>query len=105
MNWTEKRASRLSRMADEENMDVVGAPATPESFDHTPLTFGKYKGRTPSEVSEYDPEYIVWMWTAIKLRHCSEALFKDCDNEVRANREEGDSQDDVMDTYTKFNPR
>lgn len=50
-------------------------------LDFTPLKFGKYKGVTPESISEEDPEYIVWMWEE-GLRHCSEALYRDCKQEV-----------------------
>lgn len=33
-----------------------------EKLDHTPLVFGKHKGKTPSEVAEHDPSYIVWLY-------------------------------------------
>ena len=36
-----------------------------EDLDHTPLTFGKYKGQTPDEISEHDPSYIVWLYNNI----------------------------------------
>ena len=29
--------------------------------DDLPLTFGKYKGKTPNQIAEVDPSYIVWM--------------------------------------------
>lgn len=29
--------------------------------DSQPLPFGKYKGRTPDEIAEDDPSYIVWL--------------------------------------------
>lgn len=47
-------------------------------LDHTPLTFGKYKGQTPDEVSESDPAYIVWMYNNIKPKKCSAWLAEAC---------------------------
>lgn len=32
-----------------------------KSIDDKPLTFGKYKGKTPNELLEEDPGYLVWM--------------------------------------------
>lgn len=29
--------------------------------DDTPFTFGKFKGKTPDEVSEIKPDYLTWM--------------------------------------------
>lgn len=32
-----------------------------EEMDHTPVSFGQYKGQTPSQIAEHDPGYIVWL--------------------------------------------
>ena len=50
-------------------------------LDHTPLTFGKYKGQTPDEISEHDPSYVVWLYNNIKPHKCSEWLKKVCEQE------------------------
>ena len=59
--------------------------ATADTLDHTPLTFGKYQGRTPDHVAEEDPAYIVWMYD--NLRHarntCSQLLADACRPECR----------------------
>ncbi len=48
-------------------------------LDKTPLTFGKYRGKTPDEISEIDPSYIVWMCKSIKDRPtCSQFLYECC---------------------------
>lgn len=48
-------------------------------LDHTPLTFGKYRGKTPNDVSESDPRYIVWLYETVKDRDtCSQLLYKEC---------------------------
>ena len=47
-------------------------------LDNTSLTFGKYKGQTPEEISEDDPGYIVWMVESIKEQYCSDALYQYC---------------------------
>ena len=51
-----------------------------EVLDHTKLTFGKYKDRkTPSEVAEIEPSYIVWMYENVNDKPtCSKALYEDC---------------------------
>lgn len=52
-------------------------------IDHTPLTFGKYKGKTAEEVSIKDPAYIVWMFKNVSGKNtCSEALYRDCLQEI-----------------------
>lgn len=52
---------------------------SPEELDHTPLTFGKYRGMTPSELGEVDPQYVCWMFETVKDKNtCSALLYKDC---------------------------
>lgn len=36
-----------------------------ELEDQIPLTFGKYKGRTPVEVANDDPGYIAWLYVNV----------------------------------------
>lgn len=49
------------------------------ALDHTPLTFGKYRGRTPDDVSEDDPGYICWMYDNVKNKPtCSRTLYEVC---------------------------
>ena len=58
------------------------------SKDHTPLAFGKYKGKTPEEVAELDPSYVVWMYENVKPAPCSKALAVDCEQDQRDDEEE-----------------
>lgn len=52
---------------------------TPEDeLDHTPFDRGKYKGKTPSDVAEKDPEYIVWAYDNWTPKPCSKLLYQDC---------------------------
>jgi hypothetical protein len=44
-------------------------------IDALPLTFGKFKGKTPTEISEIAPEYIVWAYETVKPPPCSEELY------------------------------
>ena len=50
-------------------------------LDKTPLTFGKHRGKTPDEISEIDPSYIVWLYNNIKPHKCSEWLKEVCQQE------------------------
>lgn len=59
--------------------------------DHTPLNFGKYKGLTPDEISEFDPEYIVWAWKSVHPRISSYWLYQTCKDDLR----DGDTEDEV----------
>lgn len=49
-----------------------------EDKDCTPLTFGKYKGETPDEISDHDPGYIVWAWENLEFKPCSRAMYYLC---------------------------
>ena len=52
------------------------------NLDDTPMEFGKYKGKTPDWISDYDPEYIVWLWENTKVAPCSKAMYEFCKKEV-----------------------
>ena len=73
-----------------------------EQLDHTPLSFGKYKGKTPSEVAEGDPGYIVWLYDTWadqrRPQLVSKALADDCRHDVRDEDDDGpwgDPYDDI----------
>jgi len=61
-----------------------------KDVDDTPLTFGKFKGKSPEEVSDIKPDYLVWVAetfsTAIPF---SEGMYNFCKAEVakKKNRE------------------
>lgn len=60
-------------------------PVTSEeiALDHTPLTFGKYAGQTPDDISEDDPKYIVWMYDTVNNKPtCSKTLRDACAADV-----------------------
>lgn len=46
-------------------------------IDDRPLSFGKYRGKTPNQVGDYDPSYICWMFENIP-DSCSAALYEVC---------------------------
>lgn len=50
-------------------------------LDKKPLTFGKYKGLTPDEVSETDPGWVIWAHDNVKWPVCSEYLYEVCKDE------------------------
>ena len=53
-----------------------------ETLDHTPLTFGRYKGLTPNEVSARDPNWLVWAYSNVKNKKvCSKLLCDACEAE------------------------
>lgn len=47
-------------------------------LDHTPLSGGKYKGLTPDQISEFDPDYIVWLYRHSNPPGCSNWLYVTC---------------------------
>lgn len=68
-------------------------------LDKTPLTFGKYKGQTPDEISESDPGYIVWMYKNVKWPTCSKFLFESCQEDKASDAAEDDEFDGGMDAW------
>ena len=60
------------------------------SLDLSRLTFGKYKGLTPDEVSEFDPSYIKWMYENVEPKKCSQWLY-----EVSVNQMYEDDDDEM----------
>lgn len=48
------------------------------NIDNEPMTFGKYRGKTPEEVSEIDGPYLVWAYQARETKPCSEAMYNLC---------------------------
>ena len=47
------------------------------TLDQTPLKFGKYKGKTPDKVSEWDPKYLIWAYENVaQFPVCSEAMYR-----------------------------
>jgi len=61
-------------------------PAVPpisrgQQLDHTTLSFGMHKGKTPSQIAELGARgesYIRWAYENLDRPFCSEALYKAC---------------------------
>lgn len=49
-----------------------------EELDHAPMTFGKYKGQSPSQIAEHDPQYLYWLASETNKKFASELLIRDC---------------------------
>lgn len=68
-----------------------------ELLDHSPLRGGKHPGKTPSEVAEKDPGYIVWAYETWSNKPCSALLYQACktdfDEELRQRRVSRDQND------------
>lgn len=72
----------------------------PGEIDHTPLCFGRYNGKTPDEVSNIDPGYLIWMSEQDNLKHyVSAALVRACKQDMA---EGGDEYFSDPDTYQSF---
>ena len=56
--------------------------------DTSPLSFGKYKGKTPEEVAGFDGSYVVWMFENVKPPPCSKELAEACEADEREDEEE-----------------
>lgn len=51
-------------------------------IDDRPLTFGKYKGQTPNEIADADPNYITWIYENVVPRPVSTELYEWCEEET-----------------------
>ena len=60
-----------------------------EDLDHASLYFGKYVGKTPDEVSCFDPDYVIWLYERCTPRPVSRALYEAC------RQDEDDDSDSV----------
>lgn len=48
--------------------------AASTDIDFAPLAFGKHRGKSPREIFDFDPGYLVWMHKAIKPARVSDRL-------------------------------
>lgn len=69
----------LDSLPDEEDNIFTNSQ---EALDHTPLTFGMHKGKTPEQVAEMGvrgESYIRWLYETVSDKPtCSAALYKEC---------------------------
>ena len=61
---------------------------TEEDLDDTKVGFGKYAERTPNEIAETDPGYILWLAEKIVPAVVSRALVELCEQDMRDSEEE-----------------
>lgn len=45
------------------------------AIDHIPLTFGKHKGKTPHNILDSNPSYLIWMYENISPPPCTKELY------------------------------
>ena len=67
---------------------------TKAGLDEEELTFGKYKGRTPLQIADEDPQYIVWMYDNLDNKYCTEALRDECEEVASLSYEDEKELDD-----------
>lgn len=59
---------------------------TEDNMDTTPLTFGRYKGKTPFQVLTIDPSYLVWLDREFRPTRISSELANQAKNLISATR-------------------
>lgn len=65
-----------------------------ERKDHTPMWAKKHEGKTPSQVAEIDPSYLVWAYETWDRPPCSKLLYEECVRDVaEQRRQRGVSRD------------
>ena len=62
-------------------------PAKDEQLDDQKLTFGKYMFKTPNEIADIDPSYIVWLYNNVKPRVVSKSLAVACELDIAEDSE------------------
>lgn len=71
--------------------DTRASFMTDAGLDDTPLTWGKYSGRTPRSVAKADPSYVVWMHANVLDKPtCTRELALECEE----NCDEPDENDE-----------
>lgn len=63
--------------------------------DERPLGVGKYSGKTPNQIADIDPSYIVWMYDTINPKRCSRELYLSCEAHGRDDEDYGENFHEV----------
>lgn len=56
-------------------MSTLDPPKDPT--DYIPLNFGAHKGKTPRQLLDSDPSYVVWLFESIGAGVCTRDLYLD----------------------------
>jgi hypothetical protein len=69
--------------------DLFAAIGAFSSIDEEPLRFGKHIGKTPLEIAEIEPSYLIWAYENVKDKPCSLELYELCqlDADYESSRE------------------
>lgn len=66
-------------------------------IDKEPVRFGKHIGKTPTQIAEEDPSYLIWAYeTFTTQKPCSKDLYEAC------LLDEADASYDPIDGHLKF---
>jgi len=74
-------------------------------IDEEPVRFGKYKGMTPAEIANKDPNYLIWAYETFDANRkpCTRILYEAC----RMDKQEYENDDpdlrDMSDFFQSFN--
>lgn len=65
-------------LPDDEDFDPTANTDKGAMLDHTPLKFGKYRGKTAEWISEENPGYLRWAYENVAgFPVCSDALYRE----------------------------
>lgn len=64
-----------------------------EALDHSPMRKGKYgpdrgNSKTPNQVAEIDPSYLVYAYDTWTDKPCSNLLYRECVKDVADNKQQ-----------------
>lgn len=54
-------------------------------IDKQPLSFGKHVFKTPEEVADIDPSYVVWLYENVNPKVVSRSLYQACEMDIAEN--------------------
>ncbi len=69
-----------------------------EQLDHTPVDFGKYKGKSPMYIAEElcQTDYVRWAYENVVRYNrpvfCSEVLYKECGGKFKSAKEQAEAK-------------
>jgi hypothetical protein len=77
----------FKKLMEDKKAGIERPKMTADDIDHTPLTFGKYKGQTPDQISETKDgcSYLIWAHDNVTNKEtCSDLLYKTCKSDLAA---------------------
>jgi hypothetical protein len=74
--------------------------------DNMPMGFGKYAAKTPIQVHDIDPKYLVWAYENVGTHVCTIALYKSAKFDIEDEldfQDEKERDNDLFDSYGRSN--